>query len=255
MDRSRVDVMQVTLVAHYGPKPAALSAFIARVQDCLRSSPGLALQPYDIDQVHATIVGLEGCRVQEGIRGSRSGRPMNLSGVVEFLRSKEFEPIQVRIGGFRADVRYTFRSRDLHPHLRSFSIQGDTALVIGWPVENEHSPNSLDQLRRLFQRFGTSHKWHAAAEDVDNDLFLVLGRLDRRHDIDPALVERLETSVRADLASGAASVEISRETLSFVGYVDSQLPRATSHQYSLDEPDLAVKLTELYPVCDDQRRS
>jgi hypothetical protein len=241
--------MQVTLVAHYGRKPPALAAFVHRLHNQLRRSLGLAFQPYDIHQVHATIVGLEGCHASEGIRNTRSGLSMNLSGVVDFLRGEEFAPIEVRIGGFHASGRYSFLSRDLHPHLRSFSIQGERAVAIGWPVKDEHHPGSLDRLRRSFQRFGVRHKWHTAADVVDNDCFLVLGRIDRT--ASAADVEVAAESVRADLATvSQTTMAISRDTIAFVGYVDSALPLESSRTFRLDEPDLAVKLESLYADCD-----
>ncbi len=94
--------MQVTLVAHYGRKPAGLAAFLRYLQNNLATSLGRAFQPYDIEQVHATIVGLEGCRADGAIRGRRSGLSIDLSGIVGFLRGDAFAPIQVRVGGYSA---------------------------------------------------------------------------------------------------------------------------------------------------------
>jgi hypothetical protein len=242
--------MQVTLVAQYGPKPPGLAAFLRRLQNNLSASIGRAFQPYDIEQVHATVVGLEGCRADGTIRGRRNGRAINLSGIVEFFRGDAFAPIQVRVGGYRAADRHSFRSRDEHPYMRSFSIQGSTAVAIGWPVEGAHPPDSLDRLRRSLERFGVRHKWHTAAEDVDNDCFLVLGRLDRDV-IDHRILEAAAEAVRADLAATShAMIDIDRDSLSFVGYLDPALPRATSRHYALDEPELTRKLDALYPDCD-----
>lgn len=242
--------MQVTLVAQDGPKPASLAAFLLHLQRNLSTSIGRAFEPYDIEQVHSTIVGLEGCRADGAIRSKRSGLSIDLTGIVGFLCGDSFAPIQVRVGGYRPADRHSFRSRDQHPYLRSFSIQGATAVAIGWPVDGAHSPDSLDRLRRSLERFGIRHKWHATAEDVDNDCFLVLGRLDR-NGIDDSVLEATAEAIRADLAeTSQMTIEIDRDTLSFVGYLDSALPRATSRRYALDEPDLARKLDALYSDCD-----
>jgi hypothetical protein len=225
--------------------------FLRHLQQNLSASIGRGFQPYDIEQVHATIVGLEGCRADGAIRGKRSGLAINLSGIVEFLRGDAFAPIQVRVGGYRAADRHSFRSRDEHPYLRSFSIQGSTAVAIGWPVDGAQSPDSLDRLRRLLERFGVRHKWHTAAADVDNDCFFVLGRLDRDV-IDGRVLEATAEAIRADLAATShAIIDIDRDMLSFVGYLDSALPRATSRRYALDEPDLPRKLDALYSDCDE----
>jgi hypothetical protein len=53
--------MQATLVAYYGKKPAELSTLIREVQgkviDVLSDA---YFYRYDIEQVHSTIIGLEG---------------------------------------------------------------------------------------------------------------------------------------------------------------------------------------------------
>jgi hypothetical protein len=245
---------QATLVAHYGRKPRHIEALVSGLQRSLVDVFGPAFRPYHLEQVHATIVGLEGCRVNDGgaarVRGKRSSSFMELDRLIAFLRGEAFAPIRVQVGGYRADAAYPFRSRDAHPHLRSFSIQGDTAVAIGWPVEQQRFPDSLDRLRRSFQQFGIAHKWHRTADEVDNDLFLVLGRLAPGHAIDAAAVEGAEASLRSRLgAANETTIELTRETLSVVVYEDSDLPPATSRRHALDEPDLAMTLVQIYPSC------
>src|SRR5262249_6808058 len=116
---------QATLVAHYGRKPSNVEALVRRLQRGLADSLGSAFRSYDLAQVQGTIVGLEGCRVADGgrarVRGKRSASFMDLEGLIGFLRSREFAPVRVHMGGYRADKTYPFRSRGAHPHLRSFS--------------------------------------------------------------------------------------------------------------------------------------
>jgi hypothetical protein len=52
-------VVALTVVAFYGPKPDALSALIGAVQHALGTALGAAFRPRPMDDVHATIVGLE----------------------------------------------------------------------------------------------------------------------------------------------------------------------------------------------------
>jgi hypothetical protein len=86
---------------------------------------------------------------------------------------------------------------------------------------------------------------------VDNDCFLVLGRLDR-DGIDDRILEAAEEAIRADLAATSHTmIDIDRDSLSFVGYLDPALPRATSRRYALDELELTRKLDALYPDCDE----
>jgi hypothetical protein len=238
--------MQVTLVAHYGAKPRGLATLVERLHRRLGESFGPAFCPYELRQVHCTIAGLEAHRVNGGLKHDRSGSALDLDGLVGFLRGPDFAPIHVRVGGFTSDASVPFRSRDAHPHQRSFSVQGDTAVAMGWPALGDDFPDSLDRLRRSLQQFGVRHKWHTTPEDVDNDCFLVLGRVDRAG-IDAGAAVSAEESIRAELATTAqATLEISRDTLSFVGYVDPRLPIETSRAYRLDEPDLGMKLEALY---------
>jgi hypothetical protein len=241
--------MQVTLVAHYGQKPPALSALVRHLHGKLQDLLGPAFRRYELEQVHGTVIGLEGCRHGQRLMNQNSGSAMNLRGVVDFLRDPRLQPIRVQVGGYQASGEYAFRSRNTHPYLRSFSIQGDIAVAMGWPDQRGSYPNSLDQLRRAFQEYGVRHKWHRTDDEIDNDFFFVLGRIDRQT-ADPVVLESSTQIVRAEIAShGATLVEINRDTLRLVGYSDPQLPPGTSRWYGLDEPDLAAKLELLYPDC------
>src|SRR5262245_5701726 len=52
--------MQVTLVAHYGGKPVALSALVQHLQGKLHELLGPAFLAYELEQVHGTVIGFEG---------------------------------------------------------------------------------------------------------------------------------------------------------------------------------------------------
>ncbi len=243
--------MQVTLVAHYGDKPAALSALVGHLQGKLHTLLGPAFRAYELEQVHGTVIGLEGCRLGSRVMNQHSGSPMNLRGALDFVRSPRFRPISVQIGGYHASGAYPFQSRNAHPYLRSFSAQGDIAVAMGWPNEDGSYPSSLDLLRRAFQEYGISHKWHRTGDEVDNDFFFVLGTIDRGM-TDPTAFESTTQIVRAELASYPETfVAIDRHTLQLVGYSNPQLPRATSCWFSLDEPDLVTRLEVLYAECQD----
>ena len=67
--------MNVALVACYGEKPPALKDLVAGMQAELGRFLGAAFVPYGMEQVHATIVGLEGMRVGDMIVNyDRGGR-------------------------------------------------------------------------------------------------------------------------------------------------------------------------------------
>jgi hypothetical protein len=247
--------MQVTLVAHYGDKPAALSALVGHLQGKLHDLLGRVFRAYELEQVHGTVIGLEGCRVGPRLMNQHSRSPMNLRGALEFVGGPRFRPISVQIGGYHASGAYPFESRNTHPYLRSFSIQRagarDIAVALGWPNEDGSYPNSLDLLRRTFREYGISHKWHRTDDEIDNDFFFVLGTIDRNM-TDVRALESTTKIVRAELAScGETLIEIDRHTLQLVGYSNPQLPRGTSCWFGLDEPDLMARLEVLYAECQD----
>jgi hypothetical protein len=243
--------MQVTLVAHYGAKPSALSVLIRQLQQRLQDLLGEGFHSYELEQVHGTVIGLEGCHLGSVVRNEYSGLPMDLTGLVEFLRGPRLRSIQIQVGGYQPGGEYAFRSRQAHPYLRSFSIQRDSALAMGWPIKQGDFTNSLEQLRREFQEFGVRHKWHRTSSEIDNDFFVVLGKVNPET-TDAAALESSTGIIRSELASyGKTLVEINRTTLRLVGYWDRQLPLDTSRWYELDEPDLVAKLENLYSDCQE----
>jgi len=54
------DILRATIVAYYGRKPPQFLDFLVRVQARIGSALGAAFEPYEPQQIHATIVGLEG---------------------------------------------------------------------------------------------------------------------------------------------------------------------------------------------------
>lgn len=241
--------MQVTLVSHYGKKEPALVELISYLQACLTRCLPDAFRPYQHDQVHGTIVGLEGYRSGDAVRNQYSDQEVDFQGLTNFLNSETMEPIEVRIGGYRRDAPSRFDSRGLHPYLRSFSIQGEIAVAMGWPVQSDDFRKPLDNMRRHFQRFGLRHKWHNTETDVDDDFFFVLGRIDG-HRVTLAALDSVAEEMRVILEGHSGTrLYIQQNTLRFVGYVDPQLPVETSCSYPTDEPDLPRKLTELFPEC------
>jgi hypothetical protein len=106
---------------------------------------------------------------------------MELRGLFGFLRESDHLPFHAQFGGFK-NVDYPFASRGARPYDRSFSIQGEIAVVIGWPIGAAPGglaapayPRVVDDLRREAQRFNVLHRWHRRPTDVDNDLYVRLG--------------------------------------------------------------------------------
>lgn len=218
----------LTLVCHYGDKPAPLAALLQRLVRLLAERWGAAFEPYSLGQMHATLIGLEtelvdNRRVNRWFwkhRGER--RVPDADRLAELLETTPRLPLRVRFGGFRADSDYLFTSRGQHPHQRSFQCQGDQVVVMGWPEASGAFPGTLAELRGDFEAANVLHKYHADRErDRDNDLFIVLGNLNRSPGPD---VGRVEVEARELLVNTPTWVEIDREALALIAYTDPRLP-------------------------------
>jgi hypothetical protein len=130
-------------------------------------------------------------------------------------------PFDLQFGGFE-NCEYPFRSRGGRPYHRSFSTQGRTAVVIGWPVRIGRDgaldwPLTLEELRRGAQRFNVLHRWHREPADIDNDLYLRLGVLDR--ELAEPQRELVEQEMRRAMRSSLPfTVRISASDLAVVAY-------------------------------------
>ena len=242
--------MQVTLVGFYGEdKPAELAQLIIYLQDMLVSALGSGFRSYELRQVHGTLVGLEGYRVGTAIQNLNSGLQVDARSLLSFIRSEDFPSIQVRVGGYQHHKEFPFKSRGMHPYLRSFSVQGDIAVAMGWPVINSGFPNSIDDLRRLFDsEVNVRHKYHKQQNDCDNDFFFVLGRIDRRR-TDTFQLQGVVEQARLSLAGlEGVLATVSADTLRLVAYLDPQLPTETSAWFAVNDPALtAERFLALYP--------
>ena len=114
----------LTVVAFYGPKPDALGALIGSVQQAFAEALA-AFRPRPVDDVHATVIGLEDA-------------PGCADDVAAFLAAElRRAPLELRFGGFSGEE--TFRSRGRPLRERSALLDGERAVVIGWPVEHGRS--------------------------------------------------------------------------------------------------------------------
>lgn len=236
---------QLSLVAFYGRKPRLLHGLIAAAQSAIaqRSS---AFRPYAPEQVHATVVGLEAALVPGAVRPNRNFyrgrgelREMHLGGFLSFLKADAHWPLVVQLGGFDPHGE-PFTSRGLSPFERSFSIAGDKAVLMGWPVEpagngpaltaqvptaaapeRRRYPSRLHELRRRAQSFGILHAWHRTPTDIDNDFYLRLGTF--AASVDDADADRIHAAVRAILGV-ERELEVQLRDLVLVSYVDESLP-------------------------------
>lgn len=220
----------ISALAWYGPKTGALRDLLVRVQDLIAGQVGAAFRPYTLEQVHATLIALDGVADPEsgavvneafwlnlGVRAE-----MDLPRVMSVLEQRFRVPLTMRFGGFGAGAPVPFLSRGQHLSERSFSVQGNAFVLMGWPAVSLSGPGPavperpLDELRREVNAAGVLHRYHFGYEDVDNDLHLVVGHTDS--DAEPAgtRAAAAAAAVRTWLADNPAEAAIALDDVTVV---------------------------------------
>ncbi|HEY6723272.1 MAG TPA: hypothetical protein VI197_04545 [Polyangiaceae bacterium] len=231
---------EFTLVCYYGAKPAPLEALLRTLVELLASRWGGAFEPYALGQMHATLIGLEtelvdGRQVNRWFwrhRGER--RLLDAERLTELIEADPRLPIRIRFGGFHPRAEYPFTSRGQRPYERMFQCQGAQVVLMGWPEASGTFPATLAELRREFESANLLHKYHAdPARDADNDLFLVLGQLDRSRLL-ATDITAVEREAREFLARTPTWVDIDRDALALVAYSDPRLPEAESQSWNAE---------------------
>jgi hypothetical protein len=249
-DRVGFERVNETVVAFYGEnKPGRLADFVVMLHERLASRLGRAFTPYTLEQVHATLVGLEGERslvtgeIFNRNYAERRGeqRIMNVEGALTRIMTSPAFPLPVRIGGFAPDVDYScgggarrtvFMSRGHHPYRRAFSMQGKAVVAMGWPWTDGVVSTALARLRKALESEGVLHKYHEKLEDSDNDFFFVLGRVERSR-VDGATIDAVEEEIRELMAGSTLELLVDLEDMKRVSYVDPSLPFDSSLQITL----------------------
>jgi hypothetical protein len=214
----------ISALAWYGPKKGALRDLLVRVQDLVAGQVGAAFRPYTLEQVHATLIALDGVIDPEsgavvneafglnlGVRAE-----MDLPGVMSVLEQRFEVPLAVRFGGFGGGAPVPFLSRGQHLSERSFSVQGQAFVLMGWPVVSLRDATAgrpLDELRRAANAAGVLHRYHVGYDDVDNDLHLVVGHW---AGASPEALTAATASVRAFLADNLVEVAIALDDVKVV---------------------------------------
>ena len=238
----------ISAVAFYGPKTGRLRELLTGVQALIAGHVGADFRPYTLDQVHATLIALNGVRAGGTIvneyllehAGER--REMDLPRVMDILARRFATPLRVRIGGFRPGQAVPFTSRGQHVAERSFSVQGEAFVLAGWPAESlAGAGRPLDDLRREMNAAGVLHRYHARPGDVDNDLHLVVGH---QAGAPAAALARATAAVRDKLAADPADLAIA---LSDVTIVAADSHTLAPPVYASGIPAAAAEVLALVP--------
>jgi hypothetical protein len=215
----------ISAVAFYGPKTGPLRELLAGVQALIAEHVGEDFRPYSLEQVHATLIALNGVRDPETgavvneylLAHAGARREMDLPRVMDILTRAA--PRRVRIGGFRPDQEAPFTSRGRHLAMRTFSVQDRAFVLVGWPADSlAGAARPLDDLRREMNAAHVLHRYHVQAADVDNDLHLVVGH---HAGAPPGALARATAAVRDKLAADPVDLAI--------GLADIKIVAADSH--------------------------
>ena len=246
----------VSLVAFYGNKPPKLVALIQKLQTYLANCElvGDRFIPYQLEQVHGTIIGCEGAKTESGIvdrwfyERRQETKYIDIPGLVNYLQH-QIVPITIRFGGYDRTSNYNFLSREQHLYFRSFQLQSTQTqtipVLIGWSWD-KNVTLAIDSLRRNLQQFNLLHKYHETAEAIDNDFYLRLGTIDRQ--LTSQELDAIATDVRNLLATQPPTyIPITPDDLVFARYRDLLLTPATTKVIPVTEIS-ANQLQQLY--CD-----
>ena len=245
----------VSLVAFYGDKPPQLVTLIQKLQTYLADCKLIkdCFIPYQLQQVHGTIIGCEGLKTESGIINKwfyerrQENKYIDISGLIDYLQHQIDLPITIRFGGYDRTSNYNFLSRDRHLYFRSFQLQPAQTqtipVLIGWSWDNGVTL-AIDNLRRNLQQFNLLHKYHQTPTAIDNDFYLRLGTIDRQ--LTSEEIEAIATKIRNLLAAQPPTyIPITLKDLVFARYQDLLLTPATTQVIPVTEIS-ADLLQQLY---------
>lgn len=246
---------QVTIAMSYGEKPAPLAALLLECQQQMRHFFDTRFKHYDLPQIHATLISLERTTEAGWINPHYCRRyvrsaTMDFDGILNYLRSgaEGLLPLRIQVGGFQ-DRDYPLSSQGRRPYERSFLIDKDKVVMMGWPIRlaGEGHSDSLDTIRTHFERFNVVHKYYRKPGDVDNDFYFRIGLLDASL-VSAEEKRQAETMIRETLASmQPLEITIGLCDLSFVGFTEETLSPDGSTSISVCDSRLSSALLhELY---------
>ena len=229
--------MQATLVSVYGFEKS--EEFVDLIAQCQRKVGDLLdgkFKSYPLEQVHATIIGLEGKvfddkLLNDNFRDKKreptpEDREMDLDQVLEVWRSAT--PFTIQLGAWKKDTDYSFHNyMNESPYEGSFFIRNNLVGAMGWPAElGDHGATltrALFTLRKAFEtKANALHRWHRKPGE-DNDFFFRLGQTCLPDD--HQLVDDARREMRDHMASlEPLYLELNPKKWIVVAYTDNKLP-------------------------------
>lgn len=240
---------QLTLVSLYGQKQKSLAQLIRGCTEIIQQSElRQVFRPYDPDQIHGTIVGMEKLigyskHLNVNLEAS-SGNKVEMDFTQLLPTLSKHLPMSIRFGGFHSEFN-NFNSFGGLPYERSFQVQwsSNRITIIGWP----HAKGDFTTTRQLnglrdsiTATCNISHKYKD-----DNDLFMVLGEITSLGRFSESEIEKLHTAassvereVRDYLAGQKLDLVIGLDSVSVVQYEDETLSLDSTVPFRVSNEEL-----------------
>ena len=232
----KISVSQLSLAAFYGEKDINdLWDKIDDIQKLIEDDISNKYESYTKEQIHGTIIGLEGVRLNDKLLSKNYKELVNkeydleLDSILEYIINTEMFPITIKIGGYQNNKKYSFTSRGEIPYNRSFSVQRDTLVAMGWPYKDNNYTPILDTLRRELGKLGGLHKYHDQVNSFDNDFFFVLGNL--KFPLTENEKNNLQLKIRNEMTSwNETYLTIHKDDLRVIQYEDTKFRNANAYK-------------------------
>lgn len=271
----------VTMVAFHGStKPPSIEKLLQDVFKEIEKLPLSKLfQPFDLYQIHATIIGMEALVVGSQFynlwfwkNNRRTKRRIDIHRLLKIVGriAKRTPLFTIRFGGFRKAYctclgqsleswHCTTSNAEFHryghsPYEGSFYIdQSDAVMITGWPVQSPKAPTAfphvLYDFRFAAESAGFLDKYHFDQKPhwKDDDCYIKLGKLEKG--FSQKEINVFEDRIRQYLHDrGPMTVDIKVEDVSFVLYRGPDLKRgdiidSVSLTDALNGP---IRVVELY---------
>lgn len=242
---------QVTLVAQYGQKLAALESYIKACWTRIADSPLRPFfVPYHINQVHGTIIGMEKLigfpqkYNANSWRASAQKLEMKFGRLLEIVR--QHPGFTVRFGGFQPDDT-SINSFGERPFIRAFEFQWaqNKVAIMGWHhrAGDFTAHTELWALRdKLDKDCHVRHRY-----ENDSDFFVVIGDLVHLDTLSTAELSHLKDTskgiaeaLRQELARDEKKLDltVSPENLFIAQYEEETLSFHTTRAFCILRNDV-----------------
>ena len=258
---------QVTCVGFYGhQKPKKFQKYLKNLQTEVYSLLRSDFKPYDIRQIHGTIIGMEkliGYREYANFNRWDVEEKIELMKFDEFIKVLQYwdYPIKIRFGGFKKGYKEFLSCpksgfKQLEPYYRSFSVNVDMekVVLIGWPHKNGDFKNNQELLKLRNEIKTKANITHKYDHWEDNDFFVVLGDITNKshwqETENAKKIDELNLRIRDDMCKEEDAItlnlDLTQKDIYIVQYTQECLKLNSSEAYNLSNYGYKINIEDLY---------